>query len=130
MISAHRLNRSLQQSELDYEADSMAIEKAGVPCPVEWCEAHVIRYGPCGDTKGDFYGGIHHGRVTASKRNTSRAKRKVAALKRLGFEEPEVVVGLVQMCEDSVNLGLGKPGDETIMQKRQKRARKLAGMTK
>jgi hypothetical protein len=110
--------------ELTFEADAFALETRGVPCPIDWCEAHVLRYAPCGDTDGAFYGGVHVGRVNRAK-DGRWARRPAKAIERL-TGEPATAEGVAILIsiEDGLNTRL-LSGPPTKAQREQARARGL-----
>lgn len=107
-------------SELTFDADDFELARRGVPCPVEWCDAHVLRYAVCGDPSGHFYGGVHVARVNRAK-NGRWATKKQRELERAGLSCSPAAVALAQSLEDGQNLGLLQ--GETDAMRRQARAR-------
>lgn len=113
-------------AELAFDADSFSIAKAGCPCPIEWCTAHVVRHAECGDAAGAFFGGVHVGRVRRFRngRWATRIRRELA--KCIGAEPSPEMEYAAQSMEDGQNLGLIPV--PTAAQRRQERARRSAGM--
>ena len=113
---------SLGLSELDFDTDDLPLLKAGVPCPVTWCTAHVLRSAACGDPEGPFVG-VHVGRVNRY-RNGRWATTTQRTLEKMleAPVSPEMVMAVVAI-EDGLNCGL-VVGPLTKAQRRQARARR------
>lgn len=112
--------------ELDFEADALTIEKAGVRCPVHHCTAHVLRFAPCGDPDGDYNGAVHVGRVRAGKRQASTMRRRVDRIQvAFGYdrETAELHVGLSSLITDAAEAG-SAPGITTRAMRETARARR------
>lgn len=122
-----RSAQRLAQSGLDFETDGFEIAHAGCHCPVEWCTAHTLRHAECGDTQGDFAGGVHRGRVRRFKsgRWAGRIARELE--KTMGARPSPEAVYTQQTIEDGMAMGMME-GKTRAMQ-RQARARARVRMT-
>lgn len=87
------------------------VKEHPVYCPVPWCAAHNLRFARCGDQDGD-YEGIHVARIKYALGMRCREQRRVAALKRNGIEDPDVLLGLLRLNQDAIDMGMapGNPG--------------------
>jgi hypothetical protein len=113
--------------DLDFEADAFEVCKAGCPCPVPWCAAHVLRHVQCGDADGAF-DGLHGARVRRFRhgRWRTQAFREVARVTGVPATPDEAMIW--QTLQDGQNTGVIPTGIETSEQARQRRSRKRLGM--